>query len=49
MLTTYLKELNLEHNMLTGPIDPNLWLLPHLRLLDLSYNKLTGSIDQSIG
>lgn len=45
----YLKELNLENNLLTGPIDSSLWLLPHLRLLDLSYNKLSGTIDSSIG
>jgi Leucine-rich repeat (LRR) protein len=46
---TFLTELNLANNQLSGIIDENLWFLPQLRSLDLSQNNLTGSISQAIG
>lgn len=46
---TYLTELVLQHNALTGPIDENLFFLPQLRVLDLHSNQLTGTITESIG
>jgi hypothetical protein len=49
MLSTYLKEVNFEHNQLSGPIDESLWMLPHLRLLDLGHNRFNGSISGMIG
>ena len=49
MLSTYLKEINLEGNALSGPIGDSLWMLPHLRLLDLSHNRLNGTISGMIG
>jgi hypothetical protein len=49
MLSTYLKEVNFEHNQLSGPIDESLWVLPHLRLLDLSHNRFNGTISGMIG
>jgi Leucine-rich repeat (LRR) protein len=46
---TFLTELNLANNQLTGIIDENLWFLPQLRVLDLSHNNLIGSISSAIG
>lgn len=48
-LMTYLTELRLNNNQLSGIIDENLWFLPQLRMLDLNQNNLSGTISSSIG
>ncbi|CAL5010756.1 unnamed protein product [Urochloa decumbens] len=44
-----LERLNLSHNVLQGPVPPELGSLRRLRELNLGYNNLTGTIPASLG
>lgn len=48
-LLTYLTQLQLQHNSLSGSIEDGLWTLPQLQYADLSSNRFYGTLSRMTG
>lgn len=48
-LMSYVSQLKLSHNFLSGSLEEGLWTLPQLQGADFSNNYLTGTISHMAG
>jgi len=48
-LLTYLTQLQLQHNSLSGALEDGLWTLPQLQYADLSSNRFYGTLSRMTG
>jgi hypothetical protein len=46
---SYVSQLKLSHNFLSGSLEEGLWTLPQLQGADFSNNYLTGTISHMAG